>query len=95
MTPTTIIMSDDNKQKSDFLERDDLSAREIRKNNDRFTLIMVIFTLVVVGSLLIGLIYGWLAIVTALPFLLGGAFLIFVPWGLLVLIEKWRDSLEE
>ena len=74
-------------------QRDDLSSREIRKNNDRFTLIMVLFTLVVVGSLLIGLIYGWLAILTALPFLLGGALLIFVPWGLLVLIEKWRDSL--
>ena len=88
-------MSDDIKQESGLLERDDLSAREIRKNNDRFTLIMVLFTLVVVGSLLIGLIYGWLAILTALPFLLGGAFLIFVPWGLLVLIEKWRDSLEE
>jgi len=92
-------MSNSNKksdfsEKSDFLERDDLSAREIRKNNDRFTLVMVLFTLVVVGSLLIGLIYGWLAILTALPFLLGGAFLIFVPWGLLVLIEKWRDSLE-
>jgi len=80
---------DDNEE-----QRDDLSSREIRKNNDRFTLIMVLFTLVVVGSLLIGLIYGWLAILTALPFLLGGAVLIFVPWGLLVLIEKWRDSLE-
>ena len=74
-------------------QRDDLSSREIRKNNDRFTLIMVLFTLVVVGSMLIGLVYGWLAILTALPFLLGGALLIFVPWGLLVLIEKWRDSL--
>ena len=80
-------MDDDKKQ------REDLSSREIRKDNDRFTLMMVIFTLVVVGSLLIGLIYGWLAILTALPFLLGGAFLIFVPWGVLVLIEKWRDSL--
>ena len=93
-------MSDDSGQKpdsfeeSDFSARDDLSAREIRKNNDRFTLVMVLFTLVVVGSLLIGLIYGWLAILTAVPFLLGGAFLIFVPWGLLTLIEKWRDSLE-
>ena len=92
-------MSDDSKksgfsEKPDFSTRDDLSSREIRKNNDRFTLIMVLFTLVVVGSLLIGLIYGWLAILTAVPFLLGGALLIFVPWGLLVLIEKWRDSLE-
>lgn len=87
-------MSDDYKQNPDISARDDLSAREIRKNNDRFTLVMVLFTLVVVGSLLIGLIYGWLAILTAVPFLLGGAFLIFVPWGLLILIEKWRDNLE-
>ncbi len=92
-------MNEDSEQKSDFSKksdfsvRADLSAREIRKGNDRFTLIMVLFTLVVVGSLLIGLIYGWLAILTALPFLLGGALLIFVPWGLLLLIEKWRDGL--
>ena len=93
-------MSDDSEQKSDFSKksdfsvREDRSSREIRKSNDRFTLIMVLFTLVVVGSLLIGLIYGWLAILTAVPILLFGALLIFVPWGLLVLIEKWRNSLE-
>ncbi len=80
-------------EKRDLSTRDDLSSRQIRKENDRLTLIMVIFTLVVVGSLLIGLIYGWLAILTALPFLLGGALLIFVPWGVLILIEKWRDGL--
>ncbi len=81
-------------KKPGFSKKPNFSSRQIRKEDNRSYLMMVIFTLVVVGSLLIGLIYGWLAILTALPFLLGGALLIFVPWGLLTLIEKWRDQLE-
>ncbi|MCP4421043.1 MAG: hypothetical protein GY805_30905 [Chloroflexi bacterium] len=84
----------ESQEKPDFSEKSGFSSREIRKNNNRSFLIMVIFTLVVVGSVLIGLIYGWLAILTALPFLLGGALLILLPWGLLTLIEKWREQME-
>ncbi len=81
-------------KKSGFSKKPDFSARQLRKDDNRSFLMMVIFTLVVVGSVLIGLIYGWAAVLTALPCLLGGALLIFVPWGVLTLIEKWRDNLD-
>ncbi|VAW30995.1 hypothetical protein MNBD_CHLOROFLEXI01-5070 [hydrothermal vent metagenome] len=71
------------------------SSREIRKDDNQSFLILVIFTLVVVGSVLIGLIYGGTAVLTALPCLLGGALLILLPWGMLTLIEKWRNSMTE
>ena len=51
-------------------------------------------TLVVIGNLLIALIFGQEALLTALPCLLGGAILIFLPWFTLALIQKWRDRLE-
>lgn len=68
--------------------------RQHQKNDDRKLLFVVIFVLVVVGSGLIGLIWGWPALLTSLPCLLGGALLILVPWGLLSLVEKWRDGME-
>lgn len=70
------------------------NKRQSRRNDDKRLLYLVIFTLVVVGGGLIGLIFGWEALATAVPCLLGGAFLILVPWGLLTLAEKWRDKLE-
>lgn len=81
-------------QKPDFSEKSGFSSREIRKDDNRSYLLLVILTLVVVGSVLIGIIYGATAVFTALPFLLGGAILILLPWGVLTLIEKWRDRLE-
>lgn len=66
----------------------------MKGRDEKRLLLLVIFTLVVVGGGLIGLIFGWEAAVTAVPCLLGGAFLIFVPWGLLTLAEKWRNRLE-
>ncbi len=82
-------------QTCDSSEKSHVSSREIRKNDNRSFLILVIFTLVVVGGVLIGLIYGGTAVLTALPFLLGGALLILLPWGALTLIEKWRNSMTE
>ena len=55
---------------------------------------LAIFTLVVVGGGLIATILGLEALLVAVPFLLGGALLIFVPWLLLTAIEKWRARLE-
>ncbi len=68
--------------------------RARRREDDRNYLWMVLFTLVAVGGGLIGLIWGPAALLTSLPCLLGGAALIFVPWGLLTAVEKWRDNLE-
>lgn len=70
------------------------NMRQTRKDNDKKLLFLVIFMLVVVGSGLIDLIFGWQALLTSLPCLLGGALLIIVPWGLLTLAEKWRDRME-
>ena len=70
------------------------NMRQTRKDNDKKLLYLVIFVLVVVGSGLIGLIFGWQALLTSLPCLLGGALLIIVPWGLLTLAEKWRERME-
>ncbi len=70
------------------------NLRQHQKDDDKKMLFMVIFTLVVVGSGLIGLIFGWQALLTSIPCLLGGAALILVPWGLLTLLEKWRNGME-
>ena len=68
--------------------------RRYRRESDRKFLILVIFTLVVVGGGLIALIYGPGSLITALPCLLGGAALILIPWLLLTAAEKWRDREE-
>lgn len=70
------------------------NMRHYRRQSDNRLLALVIFVLVVVGGGLIGLIFGWQALATAVPCLLGGAFLILVPWGLLTLAEKWRNKME-
>lgn len=70
------------------------NLREHQKQDDKRMLYVVIFTLVVVGGGLIGLIFGWEALLTSIPCLLGGALLILIPWGLLTLAEKWRDRMD-
>ena len=64
------------------------NSREIRQENDRQFLKMVVFTLVVVGGLIIALIYGPTSLLTSLPILLGGAALIAVPYLVLKGIER-------
>lgn len=68
-------------------ERPYTNSRQIRQENDRQFLKMVIFALVVVGGLIIALIYGPTSLLTALPILLGGAALIAVPYWVLKGIE--------
>ena len=70
------------------------NTRRSRREGDRKYLILVIFTLVVVGGFLIALIYGPEALLTALPCLLGGAALILLPWLLLTAMQNWRDRIE-
>jgi hypothetical protein len=68
--------------------------RDYRRKGDQKYLILVLFTLIVVGGVLIALILGPTAFLTSLPCLLGGAGLILIPWLLLTAVEKWRDRLE-
>lgn len=87
-----------NENNDDELIKETKSAgtnlRQHQKDDDKRLLFVVVFTLVVVGSGLIGLIFGWQALLTSIPCLLGGALLILVPWGLLTLVEKWRDGMD-
>ena len=76
-------------------KRPDMNSRRFRREGDRTYLILVILTLVVVGGALIALIFGPVAMLAALPFLLGGAGLILLPWLLFSLLERWRDQMEE
>lgn len=69
--------------------------RRYRKESDRRFLMLVVFTLVIVGGGLIGFILGPEALITALPCLLVGAGLIVVPWLLLTAVEKWRQRMEQ
>ena len=66
----------------------------IRKEAERKYLLLILFTLVVVGGGLIALIYGPEALLTALPCLVGGAGLILIPWLLLTALERWRGRSE-
>ena len=70
------------------------NLRQHQKEDDKRMLYVVIFTLVVIGGGLIGLIFGWEALLPAIPCLLGGAVLILSPWGLLTLAEKWRERMD-
>ena len=63
------------------------NSRQIRQENDRQFLKMVVFTLVVVGGFIIALIYGSTSLLMSLPILLGGAALIAVPYLVLKGIE--------
>ena len=70
------------------------SARRFRRESDRKFLTLVILTLVFVGGGLVAVILGPEALLLALPFLLGGAIMILVPWLLLTAIEIWRERME-
>ncbi len=64
------------------------NPRARRKQAERRTLWAVVFSLVVVGALSIGLVYGWPEALTALLCLIPGAATIALLWGLLNLVEK-------
>ena len=68
------------------------NLRKMRQRNDRAFLFLVLFSLVVVGGALIWAIYGNAAILTALPCLLFGALAIAIPYGMLVLLERYTSN---
>jgi len=63
--------------------------RENRRRNDRILLWLVVGTLLILGTVLIGAIWGLPAAITGGLWLGGGATLILLLWGLLTLMEKW------
>lgn len=76
---------------TDKEQRPSTNSRELRKENDRQFLKMVVFTLVVVGGLIISLIYGPASLLTSLPILLGGAALVAAPYFVLKGLEWLRN----
>ena len=76
-------------------QREHKNAAQIREEDNQKFLLMAVFTLVVLGGGLIGLIYGWQGILTAVPCLLGGAGLILIPWWLLTAYGRWRERMDE
>jgi hypothetical protein len=73
-------------------ERPPTNLRAMRTRHERWTLIAVIVVLVVVGGGLIGLIFGFSQLVTALPCLLAGAGLIAGLYFLFVVMERWSQG---
>jgi fatty acid desaturase len=62
-----------------------------RRRSERALVIAVIVALLVVGSLVIGLVYGWQAVFTGLICLLPGAGALMLLWLLLRFIERWLE----
>ncbi len=60
----------------------------LKKRHERQNLLFVTGGLILIGSALIGLIYGWLAALVAIPLLMAGALLVLGVYGVLVLIER-------
>jgi hypothetical protein len=60
----------------------------MRQRDEGFFLKLVLLTLVIGGSLVISLVYGRGALLTAVPVLLGGALLILVPYLVLVGLDR-------
>jgi uncharacterized membrane protein (DUF485 family) len=72
-------------------ERPPTDFRAMRKRHERWTLIAAIIVLVVVGGGLIGLIFGWSQLLTALPCLLAGAAVIAALYFFFVIAERWAQ----
>lgn len=70
-------------------DRPPTDYRRLRREGDRNLLLLVLVVLVVLGTGLIGLIWGPAAAITGGLCLFGGAGLIAVLWLLLSLVEKW------
>jgi protein-S-isoprenylcysteine O-methyltransferase Ste14 len=75
----------------DSKERPPTDFRAMRKRHERWTLIAAIIVLVVVGGGLIGLIFGWSQLLTALPCLLAGAAVIAALYFFFVIAERWAQ----
>jgi len=67
--------------------------RAYRRQTERHLVIAIIVMFVLVGSLVIGLVYGWPAVFTGLLCLLPGAGVFLLLWIVLAVIERLsRDS---
>ena len=68
------------------------NMREYRKRSERVLIGLVVLFLVVVGTVAIGLIYGWSAALTGLLCLLPGAVVLVLLWLFLVGIDRFTEG---
>lgn len=72
-------------------DRPPTDYRGARRRNELSVLLVAIVVLVVVGGGLIGLVFGWSQLLTAVPCLLAGAGLLAGLYLLLVGMERWSQ----
>lgn len=68
------------------------NVREQKRATERRYVWLVVGMMVLGGSGVIGMVYGWMAVLTAVPCLLGGALLLLGVYFLLTRLEKWLDQ---
>lgn len=67
--------------------------RAYRRQTERRLVIAIVFMLILVGSIVIGLVYGWPAVFTGLLCLLPGAGVFLLLWIVLSVIERLSRDL--
>jgi fatty acid desaturase len=65
--------------------------RRQRRRQERQLLVLVVVALVFIGGALIVVFYGWVGLLTGLPWLLGGAGILLALFLLLALLERWTN----
>jgi hypothetical protein len=73
-------------------ERPPTDYRGMRKRHERWLLVIAVVVLVMVGGGLIGVVFGFSQLLTALPCLLAGAGLMAGVYFLFVLMERWAEG---
>jgi hypothetical protein len=67
--------------------------RAYRRQTERRLVIAIVFILVLAGSVVIGLVYGWPAVFTGLLCLLPGAGVFLLLWIVLSVVERLSRDL--
>ncbi len=73
-------------------ERPPTDYRGMRRRHERWLLVVAIVVLVVAGGGLIGLVFGFSQMLTAVPCLLAGAGLMAGVYFLFVAMERWAQG---
>ncbi len=73
-------------------ERKPTDMRTYRKQNERRLVVAVVIALVLIGSLAIGLVYGWRSVFTGLLCLIPGAGVFVLLWLFFFGMERLLDE---